>query len=175
MSPQQPLREGEQTGTISREIVRMTAESTGRGPTSVRTSIDQDLICVVLQDNLGKGERLLLACGEEALVTELRHAYHRAMRPALLQIVEAVTGREVRTVLFDHSCEPDVSSISFVLTPQLAPVLAMRDQEPVPSADRRAPTHQPHSAENAPQPLQCNWRAAPNTAPLTQVGAEDRG
>lgn len=120
MSQQRPKIPGEQSAAFSREVVRITADHTGRGPTRVRTTIADDVVCVVLQDVLTKGERALLDNGEHALVTELRRAYHRAMQPALTQAAKAITGREVLAVLSDHSPGADMSTINFVLTPLLA-------------------------------------------------------
>ena len=117
-----PLLPAEQAGVLSREIVRIAVEYTGRGPTRVRATLGQDVICVVLHDNHTKGERALLAIGEHALVSQLRRAYHRAMQPALIEAARSVTGRDFLVVLADHSTDPDVSTLNFVLaSPATAP------------------------------------------------------
>ncbi|HWK25149.1 MAG TPA: Na-translocating system protein MpsC family protein [Solirubrobacter sp.] len=48
---------GKLDAEISRAVVRLLADSTGRGPTQSRTTIDRDLIVVVLQNTLTPGER----------------------------------------------------------------------------------------------------------------------
>ncbi len=50
-------------------------ELTGRGPTKAWTSIDDDLISVVLRGTLAKGERSLVADDRSQLVLEMRRAF----------------------------------------------------------------------------------------------------
>jgi uncharacterized protein YbcI len=90
---------------------------TGRGPTRARTSIDEDLISVVLRDTLTKGERSLVADGRSQLILDMRRAYQTTMRREMVAGVEAITGRTVIAFLSDNHIEPDVAIESFVLEP----------------------------------------------------------
>jgi len=90
---------------------------TGRGPTRAWTSIDEDLICVVLRDTLTKGERSLLADGRTELVLTMRKAYQTTMRNDLVAGVEEITGRKVIAFLSDNHIDPDIAIESFVLEP----------------------------------------------------------
>jgi len=81
---------------ISNGVVRLLREYTGRGPTRARTHISDDLINVVLEDTLTKGEQSLVNDGETALVLSARNAYQRTMRTDLVILVEELTGRKVR-------------------------------------------------------------------------------
>jgi uncharacterized protein YbcI len=54
---------GALSAAISQAIVGLLAESTGRGPTKARTTIDRDLIVVLLQNTLTPGERYLADTG----------------------------------------------------------------------------------------------------------------
>ena len=58
-SPDARPEGGKLNAAISEALVRLLAESTGRGPTKARTTIDRDLV-VVLHDSLTPGERFLL-------------------------------------------------------------------------------------------------------------------
>lgn len=108
---------GELASGISNGVVRLLRDYTGRGPTRARTYITGDLVSVVLEDTLTKGERSLVKDGETALVLSARHAYQRTMSADLIALVEGLTGRKVRAFLSDNQIDPDVAVESFVLEP----------------------------------------------------------
>jgi uncharacterized protein YbcI len=108
---------GALASSISNGVVRLLREYTGRGPTRARTHISADLVSVVLEDTLTKGERSLVQDGETALVLQARHAYQRTMRKDLIALVEEATGRKVRAFLSDNHVDPDVAIESFLLEP----------------------------------------------------------
>jgi uncharacterized protein YbcI len=99
-------------------MVRLLSEYTGRGPTKARTYINEDLISIVLQDTLTKGEQSLVRDGNVELVLASRKAYQNTMRSDLVELVEGLTGRKVLAFLSDNHLEPDVAVESFVLTPR---------------------------------------------------------
>lgn len=76
-----------------------------------------DLVTVVLEDLLTKGERSLVNDGETKLVLAARSAYQRTMSEDLIGLVEAITGRQVRAFLSDNHLDPDVAVESFLLEP----------------------------------------------------------
>src|SRR5205807_6599497 len=53
---------------ISRAMIRLTHEYTGRGPTRARTTINGTLVAIILEDTLTKGERTLLEAGQAGAV-----------------------------------------------------------------------------------------------------------
>lgn len=108
---------GEVAAAISSGVVRLLREYTGRGPTRARTYLKGDLISVVLEDTLTKGERSLVLDGEVALVLTARRAYQSTMQRDLITLVETLTGREVLAFLSDNHLEPDIAVESFVLVP----------------------------------------------------------
>ncbi len=118
---------GEQslTAGISNLVVRLMSAYTGRGPTKAWTSIEDDLVSVVLRDTLTKGEHSLLSDDKGPLVLEMRQAYQQAMRSDLIAGVEELTGRKVIAFLSANHLDPDVAVESFVLEPQADP----RDDE----------------------------------------------
>jgi len=119
----QDPREGRPEGgalnaAISEAIVRMLAETAGRGPTKARTTIGQDLIVVVLQNSLTPGERYLVEREQVERVLELRRAYQDAMRPDAITAIEALTGRTVAAFMSANHVDPDLAAEVFVLEPQ---------------------------------------------------------
>lgn len=110
-----PLPEGEQPAAISRLLVQLVSELTGRGPTKVRTDISPGVITVVMRDTFTKAERSLVADGQSQLVVAMRRAFQRTMSPTVIPAVEAITGRRVLAFLSDHHLDPDVSVETFVL------------------------------------------------------------
>lgn len=100
---------------ISNLVVRLLSLYTGRGPTKARTSIDGDLVTVVLRDTLTKGEHRLVADGRAELVLRMRKAYQQTMREELVGGVEALMGRNVVAFLSDNHIDPDVAVEVFVL------------------------------------------------------------
>jgi uncharacterized protein YbcI len=102
---------------IANHIVRLLSEYTGRGPTKARTTFSQDLVTVVVQDTLAKGERSLIRDGKAALVLETRRAYQETMRHELTAGVEEITGRRVIAFLSANHVDPDIAIESFVLAP----------------------------------------------------------
>jgi uncharacterized protein YbcI len=115
---EQPVA-GEMTSAISTGVVRLLREHTGRGPTRARTYVADDLISVVLEDSLTKGEKSLVSEGETALVLAARKAYQHTMRGRLIAHVEASTGRKVRAFLSSNHLDPDVAIESFLLEPDV--------------------------------------------------------
>jgi uncharacterized protein YbcI len=103
---------------ISNAVVRLMSEYTGRGPTRARTYLQDDLITVVLQDTMTKGERSLVRDGRSDLVLTTRKAYQCTMRSDLVAAVEDLTSRTVAAFLSDNHIDPDIAIESFVLAPQ---------------------------------------------------------
>ena len=108
---------GTKASAISNATVRLLSEYTGRGPTKARTYISEDLITVVLQDTLTRGERSLVSNGESELVLASRKAYQRTMGASLVASVEEITGRKVIAFLSDNHISPDYAVETFVLEP----------------------------------------------------------
>jgi uncharacterized protein YbcI len=106
---------GPLAAAISDAVVRLLREYTGRGPTQIRTTINENLVVSVLQDTLTTGERTLLAGGQTDLVLDVRRQHHRLMRADLLATIEALTGRHVSAFLSDSHIEPDIAIEVFIL------------------------------------------------------------
>jgi len=87
----------------------------GRAPARVRAYLSSDLVTVVLEDSLQRGERSLAEAGKAGQVLTRHHAVQHAMRDALIAGVEQITGRRVRAFLSTHNVDPDVAAEIFVL------------------------------------------------------------
>jgi uncharacterized protein YbcI len=109
---------GSVAAAISNSMVRLMTEYTGRGPTKARTHINENLITIVLEDTLTKGERSLVRDGEVSLVLANRKAYQRTMAIDLIASVEQLSGRKVLAFLSDNHIDPDYAVESFVLAPK---------------------------------------------------------
>jgi uncharacterized protein YbcI len=109
---------GSRATAISNMIVRITSEYTGRGPTQARAHETGDVITVILQDTLTKGERALAAAGMSDLVLTTRKAFQGAMRADMTGGIEEITGREVVAFMSDNHMDPDMAAEIFVLAPE---------------------------------------------------------
>ena len=108
---------GSKAAAISNMIVRTMSDYTGRGPTKARTHLSDDLVTVVLQDTLTKGERRLVHDGCEDLVLTMRKAFQVTMRHDLVAGIEEILGRSVLAFMSDNHIEPDMAVEVFMLAP----------------------------------------------------------
>ena len=102
---------------ISTAVVQVLHEYTGRGPTKAKTSINEDLVTVLLADMLTKGERKLVDNGLSGRVLQLRHDYQLTMRDDLIAIVERQLGRTVIAFMSQNHIDPDLAVEVFILEP----------------------------------------------------------
>jgi len=113
-----PTTTGPHGLAISNLVVRLLSEYTGRGPTKARTHFNDNLITVVVQDLLTRGERSLIRDGKADLVLEMRRAYQLTMRDDFIAGIEEITGRVVIAFLSANHIDPDVAIESFMLASQ---------------------------------------------------------
>ena len=100
---------------ISNAIVKLLSDCTGRGPTKARTTVDRDLVIVVLQDTLSKGEQFLVDNDQREQVLQMRRSYQRAMEWDCRKAVERLTGRQVVAFMSTNNIDPDVAAEIFIL------------------------------------------------------------
>lgn len=116
MATHEPVAAGQSLAAdISNLIVRLMAEYTGRGPTKARTTINGDLIAVLLRDTLTKGERQLVALGKLDSVMTMRRAFQSAMQEEASAAIEELVGRKVIGFMSDNHADPDLAIEVFVL------------------------------------------------------------
>jgi uncharacterized protein YbcI len=108
-----------QTGSlslaISNAIVGMLRDYTGRGPTRARTTIRDNIVLVMLEQTLTKGEQSLVAKGRTDKVLEIRHEFQNAMREESSLKIAELTGRNVLAFLSANHIDPDLGAEIFML------------------------------------------------------------
>lgn len=100
---------------ISREIVAVLKEASGRGPTKARTHLLDDSVLVLLREGHTKSEESLYAGGREVAVAEGRVELSETMREALTDVIERNVGRKVAGFMSSSQQHPDLISFVFVL------------------------------------------------------------
>jgi len=110
-----PPERGRLAASISTAVVHEFTEHTGRGPTRARTTIDGDLVVVVLRDGQTKAERALVRAGEGETVLHLRRAFQATMRDDLVAVVERLTRCTVQAFMSANHNEPDTAAEIFIL------------------------------------------------------------
>ena len=125
-TPERP-HGGALNAAISNSMVTLMREYTGRGPTKSRTSIRGNLVVVLLEDTLTKGERVLVSSGREATVLEMRREFQSAMQADAIASVEALTGRSVLAMMSANHTDPDLAAELFYLD---APVEGEDESQP---------------------------------------------
>ena len=119
MAPSEQLQtDGPLLASISRAVVRIVHEYTGRGPTKARTSIRDDVVVVMLQETLLKAECSLIRDGKGGTVVEMRRTFQQTMREDLAAAVEKLTERKIIAFMSDSHLDPDYSVELFVLAPE---------------------------------------------------------
>jgi uncharacterized protein YbcI len=108
---------GSKTAAISNMTVRLLSQYTGRGPTRARTFFNEDMVTVVLQDTLTKGERVLVKNDRDDLVLLTRVTFQEVMRDDLVAGIEEITGRSVIAFLSANHIDPDIAVETFILAP----------------------------------------------------------
>lgn len=112
---QEPASGGTLHMTISNAIVRLLREYTGRGPTKARTTIRDNVVLVMLEQTLTKGEQSLVSKGRVDKVIEIRHEFQEAMREESSAKISELTGRNVTAMLSANHVNPDLGAEIFVL------------------------------------------------------------
>jgi uncharacterized protein YbcI len=105
-------------GMISTSAVKLLHEVTGRGPTKAKTTINENLVTVLLADTLTSGERHLVDNGLGDRVLALRHEFQLTMRENLIGIVERQLDRKVIAFMSQNHIDPDLAVEVFVLEPE---------------------------------------------------------
>src|SRR3954451_14356650 len=122
-TPEPPM-----SAAISRHVVRLVSEYTGRAPTQARPGIRDNFVVCITQDTMTKGERHLLDADENELLETIRREFQSTMRDDLISGVELLTGRTVLSFMSDHDAEHDCAAEVFVLDgPPEFPAVAADD------------------------------------------------
>jgi len=102
---------------ISRRVVALLKELSGKGPTEARTYLWGDLVVVLLSGGYTAVEKTLIESGNADAVAEQRAVLQEVMRPRCKQIVEEELQREVVAFMSATHQEPNLNAELFVLDP----------------------------------------------------------
>ncbi len=102
---------------ISRGLVALTKELTGRGPVKSRTVIKDDVVVCLLGQSLTRAEKTLIDAGQSEHVSETRSYVQGAFERRAIEIVEEALGRRVMSFMSDHDLDNDIAAEVFVLVP----------------------------------------------------------
>src|SRR3954447_1848793 len=117
MTGHQKGSNGQLAAAISNAVVQALARTTGRGPTQAKTTLGDNGVFVVLQDNLTVGEQTLSDAGQGAAVLDLRRRWQGVMEADVSRDIEELTGRKVIGFMSDNHIDPDLAVEVFVLEP----------------------------------------------------------
>ncbi len=106
---------GSRSLEISNTISRLHKEFVGRGPTNSRTTIDGDLVVVLLEGGYTRAEQTLSANDNADLVVAGRLGLQDAMRQAMIAAVEQTIGRRVHSFMSANDLERNLQVEIFVL------------------------------------------------------------
>jgi uncharacterized protein YbcI len=103
---------------LSREMVHLYKELFGRGPTKSRTDFaTPDTILCTLENSLTPAERALVEMGEHQRLRDTRMYFQHATEEKFREVVQRVTGREVRAFISGIDTGQDVACEIFYLVP----------------------------------------------------------
>jgi uncharacterized protein YbcI len=100
---------------VSNAVVGCLRDYTGRGPVTARTSIRDNVVLVILEQTLTKGEQVLVKKGRTEQVLALRHEYQEAMRDESSLKVAELTGRRVIAFMSANHLDPDFAAEIYML------------------------------------------------------------
>jgi uncharacterized protein YbcI len=118
--PSPPPRSGQLSAAVSSAVVGLFSKHVGRGPTKARTTIDGNLVVVLLRDGMTTAERTLVSAGKEAEVQQLRRAFQETMQAELVDTVERLTDGTVSAFMSANHSDPDVAAEIFVMDRSVA-------------------------------------------------------
>ena len=104
---------------ILRDLLRIHEETYGKGATSAKTLVSEDLVVVMLDDiELQHNEQFLVGAGEAQAVIEVRGRYQQAIETTFRAAVERATGRRVVSFASVTKLDPNYIVEIFRLAPR---------------------------------------------------------
>ena len=102
---------------ISNAISRLHKQYVGRGPTNARTTIDGDLVVCLLEGSHTRAEQTLDETDKGYVVAAGRLGLQEAMGDEMIEAIQQVLGRSVRSLMSANDVEHDLQVEVFVLEP----------------------------------------------------------
>lgn len=102
---------------ISNAVGRIHKQLVGRGPSRVRTYINDDLVVCVLEGGFTRAEQTLCDHSGKLPVVEIRLRLQEAMKEVIIESVERVIGRPVRSFMSSNDPTNDVQAEVMLIAP----------------------------------------------------------
>jgi uncharacterized protein YbcI len=106
---------GSMLADISNAMVGLKKQFYGKGPTSVKTYINDNYVFCVMRGGLTRNEETLLEAGEADLVRSYRLRFQEAMAGATTESIQRITGRRVLSYHSQIVFDPEHAVEFFVL------------------------------------------------------------
>lgn len=103
---------------LSNEMVRVMKRSFGKGPTSAKSYMLDDLLIVVMRGGMTTAEQTMKDLNQEDRVREFRQTFENEMADHLSARVAEITGRKVVTYQSQVMFDPDMIVEMFVFEDQ---------------------------------------------------------
>lgn len=105
---------GRMLAQLSNEMVRVMKRSFGKGPTSAKSYMLDDLLIVVMRGGMTTAEQTMKDLNQEDRVREFRQTFENEMADHLSARVAEITGRKVVTYQSQIMFDPDMIVEMFV-------------------------------------------------------------
>jgi uncharacterized protein YbcI len=99
---------------ISTQMAAIQKNAFGKGPTSAKSYLFDDLLLVVMRDGLTIAEHTMVGFDRQDLVRQFRQEFQNKMTPHIIGIVQDMTGRKVLTYQSQILFDPDLVVEIFV-------------------------------------------------------------
>ena len=99
---------------ISTGMARMQKDAFGKGPTSTKSYMFDDLLLIVMREGLTVAEKTMLEFGQADLVRNFRQQFENEMTGRLVTMIEGLANRTVLTYQSQVMFDPDVVVEIFV-------------------------------------------------------------
>jgi len=100
---------------ISREVVVLLKNLTGRGPTKAKAYVHDDCVVLLLREGHTRSEATMFEAGGARGVAQGRVDMSETIRGPLVEVIERHTNREVVGFMSSSQQDPDLLSFVFVL------------------------------------------------------------
>jgi uncharacterized protein YbcI len=93
---------------ISTQMAAVQKNAFGKGPTSAKSYLFDDLLLVVMRDGLTVAEHTMVGFDRQDLVRGFRQEFQNQMTPRMVGIVQDTTGRKVLAYQSQIMFDPDL-------------------------------------------------------------------
>jgi uncharacterized protein YbcI len=109
---------GQLLARMSNEMVRAQKKYFGKGPTSAKSYMLDDLLIIVMRGGMTTAEHTMVDFDQEDRVRSFRQTFENEMTERLTSMVEEITGRKVLTYQSQIMFHPELVVEMFVLDDQ---------------------------------------------------------